>query len=529
MATVLRRVLRRVDWLAALLAVVALPLGSSAQYSVGDWPIGWTDEGLLFFRGHAWVWDTSTSNPEAFTVSCPQSGFYVLSTDGTVAEVWTGDSVCPFTFYPGHWDLDSAGRSVLVRHQLDEEDIRGAISRVDLQERRVQTFPLDRETSYESPFWIGPDRWAFLDLKSVNGTALRITDADPESAEVLASGHEIRGRFIESYDRERGHFRLRRSSYPMFRSIHGFAARSFVAVYDTLGHVVEPERDVSIRKWGWERRGDWVAYIEDLREPEDHVERSRLPEDWGVAIRNLRTGEERLLFRTEGQDAHNMGHSPAHTFGTFKEGTPHRPILWSPDGGHIIFPRSFEGGMTVWSIPVAGGEAVQLTFRDESQAPPQPGPRPPLPAPQATPADDAPVDLTPNEIGIMTEIVGYFSARAVEGQMVCLTFLRDRRTTRPAPSELVRAAEARWANVTTAECPPTYGVFVPGDPKVPPLNNLDPQHLSLGRPVPAEDGVTLRLAARVRRGNGGTEYQCSIASEAAPETIRCRVVSMWIS
>ncbi|MEX0843399.1 MAG: hypothetical protein WD120_03540 [Gemmatimonadota bacterium] len=529
MATVLGSVFQRADWLAGLLAVFALPFGSSAQYSVGDWPIGWTDEGLLFFRGHVWVWDTSTSNPEAFTVSCPQSGFYLLGADGSVADVWTGTSVCPFMFYPGQWDLDPDGRSVLVRHQLDEDDIWGAISRVDLQDHGVQTFALDPETSYENPFWIGPDRWAFLDVKGANGPTIRITDSDPESGELLASGPVVGGRAIESYDHERGQFRLRRNSYPMYRSVHAHNARSLVTVVDTLGQVVEPERDVSPRWWGWERRGDWVAYVEDLREPEGHRERSRLPEDWGVAIRNLRTGEERLLFRTEGEDAHNMGHSPVHTFGSFKEGTPHRPILWSPDGGHVVFPRSFEDGMTLWSIPVAGGEAVQLTFRDETQAPPQPGPRPLPPAPRPVPAPDAPYDLTASNIDIMTEIIGHFSARALEGQMVCLTLLRDRWTTRPPPSELVRAAEARWANVTGDECPPTYGVFVSGDPDAPPLNNLDPQHLSVGRPLPAEDGGTLRVAAQVRRVGGGTEYQCSIAAEGAPETIRCRVVSMWMS
>ena len=95
--------------LAATFALTVLPREVSAQYSVVDLPIAWSEEGLLFFRGHVWVWDTSTSNPEAFTVSCPQSGFYRLGDNGDVTAIWTGTPVCPFMFYPGSWDLSPDG------------------------------------------------------------------------------------------------------------------------------------------------------------------------------------------------------------------------------------------------------------------------------------------------------------------------------------------------------------------------------------------------------------------------------------
>lgn len=351
---------------AAAVALLTLPLGSAAQYSLGDSPIAWTDEGLLFFRGHVWVWDTSTSNNEAFDVSCPESGLYTLGPDGSVTGVFTGDLVCDFMFYP-EWNLSEDGRSLLVRHQQGKDDIWGAISRVDLQERRVQVFALGEGIDYNTPVWVGPGRWAFFEPHP--GGVLRITDSDPEVSRVLAGPPELRGGYIEAYDRERGDFRIRRHEFPYPRG----TPRSLVTTVDTLGNLVEEEREVPLSEFGWQRRGDVVAYVRDMREPSEYHERRRLPEDWGIAVRDLTTGQETVLFSTEGENAYEMGHSPAHLFGSFRDGTPHLPLLWSPDGSHIVFPRSFEGGTTLWSIPVQGGAAVQLTFRDEASAPLPPG------------------------------------------------------------------------------------------------------------------------------------------------------------
>ena len=137
-------------------------------------------------------------------------------------------------------------------------------------------------------------------------------------------------------------------------------------------------------------------------------------------------------------------------------------------------------------------------------------------------------ELTSPALQMMTEVVGYFSARAGEGQMLCLNSLHGRGTTRPAPNELVEAAEAGWANVTTDGCPRTYSRPF-GLREEPPPGHVDPQHLSVGRPLVSRTGRTQQLLVQRRQGTTATLYMCFRAVTPNIAAIRCRMQSSSIS
>lgn len=500
-------------WL--VLWAMTCPFAAQAQYSPGDTPIGWTADGLLFFRAQVWVWETSYTNEDAYDVSCQGSGLYALAPDASVEEVLTGEPVCELAF-ADHWDLSEDAHSLLVGHIRGKRDDLPVVSVLDLSTHDRRVFLSDGEEILQSPTWVGPGVWAYVGRAYPKGK-LRITATGPEDGRLLA---ELERGWIESFDRVGGHLMVR-----------GYTLADRVTLFDTLG--------VPVAEWpahgtsGWTRRGNRIAYLRVVNElPEAGLVSAR-PADWALIVRDVTTGEETELFRTDRDSVFEKGHAPSHRWGPFRDGTPRYPLVWSPDGSHIVFPRTFEDGTTLWRVPVDGGGAVQLTFRDPATAPPAPQ-RPVLPPRVVRAPDEAPSDLTAANLDAMAAVIGHFATRTVDGQMLCLTFLQDARTIRPAPDALIEEAQNRWPNVTDA-CPRTYArMFVLTDSlgrrivDEPPPGHVDPQHLSVGLPRNGEDGSS-QIDAHVRQGTSGRSYGCVVPPEANHESVRCRLQSTWIS
>jgi len=348
---------RRQALLTSVLLAMAFPWSIEAQYSPGDTPVGWTGDGLLFFRSHVWVWEVSYTNDEAYDVSCEGSGLYALTSNGSIAEILTGEPTCDLIF-ADHWDVSEDGGALLVGHRRGKREPDQLVSLLDLSTLDRQIFHSDEAGDLQSPEWVAPGAWAFVASGYPTGM-LRITRRGPAESRLVA---ELSRGWIEDFDRANDQLIVR--SYA--------PGRDTVMLFDTLGRLDATWPSPGTR--GWTRKGDLMAYLRNVNHlPETGLVSAR-PADWALIVRDMTTGEDRELFRTEQEGIFEKGHSPAHTWGPFRNGTPMDPLLWSLDGSYLVVPRIFDQGTTLWRVPLNGAPAVQLTFRDPGSAPTPPRP-----------------------------------------------------------------------------------------------------------------------------------------------------------
>jgi Tol biopolymer transport system component len=310
---------------------------SGMNYDPRDLPLAWGADGRIIIA-HTEIY----SGGDVFSSSCAGSGFYEIAFDArTVRPIQVGQGFCLGTFEDGV-SMHSSGRTAIVSHYAEVN--RSRLSRIDLSTGKIDSLTTGCQIYEEDPA-ISPDgQWVAAKGLCAN--------RDEEHYRVYTARLDGSGyRYVPppasgSYSQPAWSPDGRKLA--MVRSYGGEYDMSIseVWVMDVEGR--NPRLVGRGTAPSWSPAGEWIAFVANDHRSEESALRIVAPDG----------SSGREVFRNRARGTFERGWGPQ------REGIAFGPLVWSPDGKQLLFPRRFDDGTSVWRVELGSGAVARVTRAD---------------------------------------------------------------------------------------------------------------------------------------------------------------------